>query len=156
VSLTRTVTLAKSVQEAVAAYLGERHEFVGVPVVSIRKNNVAADLAAALSRVGVCLYVFPALPVKVNANSTGPYVDRLEVRVRAIEHPTLNLKGPDAYELVELLLRALDAKQLTAVEGLQPLFFEASPVQPVQDNEDLIQFDVVAYSSCGLEPRTSP
>jgi hypothetical protein len=154
-SISRTTTLAKSVQEAVAAYLAPRHEFLGVPVISIRKNNVAADLAAALNRAGVCLYVFPALPERVSANSTGPYVDRLQVRVRVIEHPTLNTKGPDAYELAELLLRALDCKQFTTIEGLQPLFFEANPVQLVDDSEELIQFDVVAYTSAGLQPRTS-
>jgi hypothetical protein len=153
-SQSRTTTLAKSVQEAVAAYLGERHEFVGVPIVAIRKSNVAADLAAALQKIGVCLYVFPALPVKVASNSPGPYVDRLMVRVRAIEHPGLNTKGPDAYELAELLLRTLDRKQFTAIEGLQPLFFETSPVQPVDDGDQFIQFDVVAFTSAGLEPRS--
>lgn len=152
-SQSRTTTLAKSVQEAVAAYLETRHEFTGVPIVSVRKGNIASDLAAALNRGGVCLYVFPALPVRVNANNTGPYVDRLMIRVRALEHPTLNTKGPDAYELVELLLRTLDAKQFTAIESLQPLFFEANPVQPVDDSDELIQFDVVAYSSAGLTPR---
>ena len=153
-SVSRTTTLAKSVQEAVADYLAARHEFIGVTVIARRKTNIASDIAAVIGKAGVCLYVFPALPVKVNANNTGPYVDRLLVRVRAIEHPTLITKGPDAYELVELLLRALDAKQFPAIAGLQPLFFEATPVQPVEDSEDLIQFDVVAFTSCGLEPRT--
>ena len=152
-SVSRTSTLAKTVQEAVADYLTACHDLVGVTVVSRRKNNIASDLAAVIGKAGVCLYVFPALPVKINSNNSGPYVDRLLVRVRAIEHPALNTKGPDAYELVELLLRLLDGKHFTAIESLNPLFFESSPVQPVDDSDELIQFDVVAFTSAGLTPR---
>lgn len=151
-ALSRTTTLAKSVQEALAAYLAARHEFTGVPIVAVRQLNIASDIAAAISKAGCCLYVFPALPVRLNSNNPGPYVDRLQVRVRAIEHPTLNTKGPDAYELVELLLRTLDTVQLADVESLQPLWYEPEPVQPVDDAADLIQFDVVAYTSAGLTP----
>lgn len=153
-SQSRTTTLAKGVQEEVASYLGDASDLIGVPIVSRRKLNIASDIAAAVQKLGVCLYVFPALPVKIGANAPGPYVDRLLVRVRVIEHPTLNTKGPDAYELVELLLRLLDNKQFTAIDGLNPLFFETTPVQPVEDSDELIQFDVVAFTSCGLTPRS--
>jgi hypothetical protein len=107
VSQSRTTTLAKAVQEAVADYLAGCHDLIGVSVVARRKANLTSDIAAVIGKAGVCLYVFPALPVRINTENPGPYVDRLLVRVRVIEHPTLNTKGPDAYELVEILLRLL-------------------------------------------------
>lgn len=152
-SISRTTTLAKSVQEAVAEYLAACHDLIGVAVLSRRKANITSDIAAEIGKTGVCVYVFPALPVKINENNPGPYVDRLLVRVRVIEHPTLNTKGPDAYELTEIVLRLLDRKHFTAIESLNPLFYESTPVQPVDDSDQLIQFDVIAFTSAGLTPR---
>lgn len=146
--------ICKDIQDAVTAYLAARAELTGVGVIGRRKNTIVSDIAAQINKLGSCIYVFPALPVQVNSNNPGPYVDKLLIRCRAIEHPSLNRTGPDAYELVELLLRLLDAAHFTAIESLQPLRFEAQPVQIVDDAEELIQFDVVAFTSCGLTPRT--
>jgi hypothetical protein len=147
------MALCKDVQDAVVAYLQAQADFAGVEIIGRRKANIVSDIAAAVGRLGVCIYVFPALPVVVNRNDPGPYIDRLSIRCRAIEHPTLNTSGPDCYELVELLLRYLTGKHLTTVEGLQPLWFDAGAVQIVDDAEQLVQHDVVALSSCGLTPR---
>lgn len=152
-SISRTSTLAKDVQDAVTAYLGARDELIGVPVIGRRRLNIVSDIAAAITRAGVCVHVFPALPVRVNSNNPGPHVDRLLVRVRAIENPALNTKGPDAYEVVELLLRLLDGKHFTAIESVQPLYFDEAPVQLVDDSEQLVQWDVVCFTSGGLTPR---
>lgn len=100
--------ICKDIQDAVTAYLAARSELTGVGVIGRRKNTIVSDIAAQVSKLGCCIYVFPALPVQVNSNNPGPHVDRLLVRCRAIEHPSLNRTGPDAYELTELLLRLLD------------------------------------------------
>lgn len=118
-SVSVTSTLAKDVQDAVTAYLAARTELALVPVIGRRRLNVISDIQAAIKRSGVCIYVFPALPIRINSNNPGPYVDELMIRCRAIEHPTLNTKGPDVYEVVELLLRLLDRKSFT-IENVNP------------------------------------
>ena len=148
-SVSITSTVAKDVQDAVVAYLGAREELALVPVLGRRRSNIVNDIQAAINRAGVCVYVFPALPVRLNANNPGPYVDELMVRCRAIEHPTLNVRGPDVYEVVELLLRLLDRKTF-AIPNCNPLWFDANPVQVADEAAELVQWDVVAYTSTGL------
>lgn len=148
--------LVTDIQEAVAAYLASRDELAGVPIVSRRKGNIVTDIAAAVNRAGVCVYVFPALLARLNSNNPGPYVDEILIRCRVIEHPVLNTKGPNSYEVVEYLVRLLDEKQLTISAGtLNPLRWPAAPVEVVDDAEELVQHDVVAATSFGLEPRSA-
>lgn len=154
-SVSVTTTLAKSVQDAVTTYLQGRTELSLVPVIGRRRLNIISDIQAAITKAGVCIHVFPALPVKLNSNNPGPYVDSLLVRVRAIEKPDINTRGPDCYEVVELLLRLLEGRHFTAVESLEPLYFDSNPVQLVDDSPELVQWDVVAYASAGLTPITS-
>jgi hypothetical protein len=143
--------LVKQIQDALVAYLAGRSELTGVSVLGRREKNIVNDVAAAIQRTGVCIYVFPALPVELNSNNPGPYCDKIEVRVRVHEHPQLNRSLPDAYELTELVVRLLDNQQFTAVAGLNPLFWDGRPVQPAED-ENLVIFDVIAFTSCGFTP----
>ena len=148
--------LCKDVQDSLVARLGMRKAAAGYSTLGIvgrRVHVITSDIDAQIKKAGVCVYVFPALPLQVNSNNPGPHIDRLLVRCRAIEHPQLNRSGPDAYELVEWLLRELDGLQLTTVEGLQPFYFEREPVLII-DDDTLVQFDVLAWASCGLVPRT--
>jgi len=144
-------SLVKQIQDEIVAHLSARAELAGVAIVGRRKNNIVNDVAAAIAKAGVCIYVFPALPLRFNSNNAGPYVDEFLVRVRIHEHPQLNRSLPDAYELVELVARMLDGKQYTAIAGLNPLYWSANPVT-FEDDNTLVIFDLKAATSGGLVP----
>jgi hypothetical protein len=153
-SQSRTTTLAKSVQDAVVAYLKSRSEFIGVPILGRRRRNIVSDIREQVDKAGgACIYVFPALPLKLNSNTGGPHVDVLLQRIRAIENPSLNEKLPDAYELAELLIIAMDGVQLTSVTSLQPFYWPDVPLDPQVETDTNVQFDVLLHSSAGLTPR---
>lgn len=146
------MSLCKDIQDAVVTLLAAAPELAGVSVLGRRKNNIVNDVAAAIQKCGVCLYVFPALPVELNSNNSGPVCERIEVRVRIHEHPQLNRSLPDAYELAEYVLRILNLHSFGTIAGLNPLYWAENPVQPAEDDA-LVIFDIVAFTSGSLEPR---
>ena len=145
-------SLVKDIQDEAVTYLAAVTALAGVPIIGRRQKNIVNDVAAAIQRLGVCIYVFPPLPLSFNSNNPGPYVEKLACRFRVHEHPAINQTLPDAYELVELLARHLDCKQFTAVDGLNPLWWAENPVTFEQD-DNLVIFDLHALTSCGLTPR---
>lgn len=149
-----TGVLCKDIQDEAVSYLTGLSNYTGVGIIGRRKNNVVSDIAAAIQKAGVCIFVFPGLPLKVNSQNPGPYVDTIELRFRIHEHPALNKTSVDAYALVELLLRDLDEKQFTAITGLNPLYWSERPVEYIAD-DNLVIFDVVALTSGGLTPRAT-
>lgn len=142
-------TLSKAIQDAIVAKLVTLSGLVGVSVIGRRRSVLSNDIQSGLSKLGVCLYVFPALPVQVNPNLPGPYVDRMEMRVRVIEMPDFNKSLPDAYELAELVLRGLHEWTPSGIAGINPLQCLAAPIEDVPDEEALI-FDVKFQTSVGL------
>ena len=143
---------SKLIQDAIAARLASLAGLAGVPVVSRRKGVITNDIEAAVATLGACLYVFPALPVDVNPNLPGPYADKMQIRVRCIELPSINETLPDAYELAEIVLTNLHEANFSAVEGLEginPLICLSRPVEDIPDEERVI-FDVTFTTSVGL------
>ncbi|MFA6289941.1 MAG: hypothetical protein WC661_21365 [Opitutaceae bacterium] len=148
----RRKTISKTVQDAIVAYIGTLEDYAGVPVIGRRKGVITNDIEAELATLGACLYVFPALPKKINKNLPGPYVEKLQVRIRVIEAPSINSTLPDAYELAEMILVDLTELNLSAVEGLagiNPLEPLDTPIEEVPDDERVL-FDITFETSVGL------
>lgn len=139
---------SKLIQDAIVAFLKTIPVLAGVPVIGRRKGNITNDIEAAVSAIGACIYVFPALPVDVNPNLPGPYADKMEIRVRVIEAPSINTTLPDAYELTEFVLTFLNQKQLEGVDGLNPISCTSKPVEEIQDDNQI--FDITFTTSVGL------
>ncbi|MBI5770833.1 MAG: hypothetical protein HZA93_23855 [Verrucomicrobia bacterium] len=148
-----SATVAKALQDCVAADLAAGAEFTGVTILSRRKGTIAQDIEAALAEVGACIYVLPGLPLHF-LDAQPLVADRYEVRVRAIENPSLNATLPDAYELVELIARRLHGRDYTAIAGMAPLVFAERPIVEQSDPERIIH-DVVFQTSLGLLPRVA-
>lgn len=154
-SIVKPVPLAKQIQEAVTSYLLARTALDGVTVIGKRTNDIVSDIESAVANAGgVCVYVFPALPIEVKPNIPGPYVSAFEIRIRCIEHPNLNTSLPDCFELVEEVLTALHLKAFSEVSGLNLLSTRPRPVEEVTDAERTI-YDVIFHASAGYAPRTS-
>ncbi|MBC8011455.1 MAG: hypothetical protein H7067_15330 [Burkholderiales bacterium] len=148
--------LSKLLQDTVVSHLTAIAALAGVPVVGRRKGIITNDIEAAVATIGACLYVFPALPVEVNPNLPGPYVSKLQIRVRAIEAPAINETLPDAYELAEAVLTGLHEANFAAVEGLEginPVQCLSRPIEEIADDERII-FDVTFETSGGLPAST--
>jgi hypothetical protein len=146
------LTLAKALQDAVVAFLSALPDLDGVTVIGRRKGNIVNNIEAAVAQLGACIYVFPALPVRVNPNLSGPFCDELSVRVRCIEMPVINTTRPDCYELAEIVLTQLHEADFSASAGLagvNHLQCLPEPVEDVPDDKRVI-FDVRFRTSCGL------
>jgi hypothetical protein len=144
--------LAKTLQDAVVAHLAALPALAGVPVVGRRKGVITSDIEAAVATIGACLYVFPALPVEVNPDLPGPYVTKLQIRVRAIEAPAINSTLPDAYELAEAVLTGLheaDFRAVAGLDGINPVQCLSRPIEEIPDEERMI-FDLTFETSVGL------
>jgi hypothetical protein len=155
----RRKTVAKIIQDALvgrfvpdAAGKATITDYAGVPIVGRRKKTISSDIEAALSVLGVCIFVFPGLVRRVNKNVPGPYAESLQVRLRVIELPDFNKALPDAYELAEMLLvdfAECDLRQVDGLAGINPLQPLDEPIQDVPD-EDYLMFDVLFETSVGL------
>jgi hypothetical protein len=146
--------LSKQIQDAVTAYLAARVALEGVTVIGKRTADIVSDIDSAVgSAGGVCIYVFPALPIEVKPNIPGPYVSAFEIRIRCIEAANLNTSLPDCFELVEEVLTALHLKAFSEVAGLNLLSTRPKPVEEIADPERTI-YDVVFHASAGYSPRT--
>lgn len=153
-SITKRVPLSKQIQDAVTSYLTARAALDGVTVIGKRTNDIISDIESAVANAGgVCVYVFPALPIEVKPNIPGPYVSAFEIRVRCIEHANLNTSLPDCFELVEEVLTALHLKAFSEIAGLNLLSTRPRPVEEISDSERTI-YDVVFHASAGYPPRT--
>lgn len=138
------------IQEAVADRLRSRSAFAGVPVLTRRKGDILSDIEAALAELGACAYVFPPLPRGASANVPGPEFDRLELRVKIIESPTLNRTGVSAHALMEETLVAVHHWR-EPVRGM--LFYcDGEAVVPDDSAEETI-FDCVFQTAFGLPLR---
>lgn len=148
------MTLCKQLQEAVAGFLKTVGPLQGVPVVSRREKTLENDIEAQIEGFGICLYVFPGLPQAVNQNNPGPYVDRMEVRVRVMENTELNTRLPDAYEVAEHVLAHLH-HHCPLIEGApqNPLICREQPIVEIPGDE--VQFDILFDLSVGIALRAS-
>jgi len=149
-----SLPLCRAAQAAAVARLLALGELRGVPVLERIRNDVANDIDAALNSLGVCLYVFPALPIAINPELPGPWVDQLEVRVRVFEVPELNTTGlPNAYEIVEYVLAGLHHHCPRLVDQAEnPFVARTTPVADVSDDEATI-FDVTFTVAAGIQLR---
>ena len=149
--------LCSEVRDALVAVLGTRVALTGVPIVGRRKTNIVADIEEAVSQTtGICIVVLLPLPVEVNPNTPGPYVEQLECRVRVIENQALNSTLPEAAEVVEEVLVALHHytfPEMLDRFGLNLLTAASRAVEEVPDPERAI-FDCVFSASCGYRPRS--
>lgn len=147
------MTLAKEIQDSVAGYVQTLGALRSAPVVGRRKAVLEREIQEQLEAAGLVVYVFPGLPVEVNQNNPGPYVDRLEVRVRVIELPETNRDYPDAYEAVEILLAALHLWEPVTSRGAgNALVCRPAPVEEVPDTSG-VAFDLLFDLSVGVTLR---
>ncbi len=148
--------LCLELQEAVVAALGARVALRDVPIIGRRKTNIVADVEEAVNSIaGIALVVLVPLPVEINPNSPGPYVEKMEIRVRVIENQAINETLPSAAECVEEILCALHHytfPQKLADFGLNLLVAADRPVDEIPDNERVL-FDVIFTAACGYRPR---
>lgn len=153
-SPTAAPTIAKDLQDASSAWLGAGAEFDGIPIVGRREKDIANDIQAAVAKLGICIYVFPGLPITVK-DVVGPYCDRYEQRMRVIEDVTLNTTKPDAYELTEYVIRRMHNQEFPdAIPGMNPFHAPESGklVTPIED-EALRIFDIRLETSLGYPGR---
>jgi hypothetical protein len=148
-------TLTKAIQDELAALLAALPSLAGVPVIGRRRGIIANDIEAEVSKLGACLYVFPALPIRVNKNLPGPYVEQMEIRVRVIEIPSMNSTLPDAHELVEIVLRTLHHRKIEAVPGENEITVDELPIRDVED-PDAVVMDVIFSVSTGYPDGPDP
>lgn len=147
-------TLSRASQTAAAARLRSLGELRGVPILERIRNDVGNDIDAQLDALGVCIYVFPGLPVAINQELPGPWIDQLEVRVRIFEVPELNTQGlPDAYDLAEYVLAGLH-HHCPRVSGQaeNPFVARANPVTDASDDQTTI-FDLTFTLAAGIALR---
>lgn len=145
-------TIARQLQKAVVQLLQALPALDGLPVIGSKRASVASQVDEALGARGLCLYVFPGLPVDVNPNLPGPYADQVEIRVRVYENEELNNTELDAYQVAELALTGLHESLLATfpgLEGANPIQCLARPITDVSD-DTAVMFDLTFRTSVGL------
>ncbi len=148
--------ITQELQDAVVAVLGTRTALRDVAIVGRRKTNIVADIEEAIATLGgICIVVLLPLPVEINPETPGPYIQKLEIRVRVIENQALNESKPAAAEVIEEILVALHQynfpEKLEAF-GLNLFTAAPRPIEEIPDPERTI-YDVIFFTSCGYRPR---
>ena len=110
------------IQTAIAAILRAHPGFPpGLQIVARRDKDVANDIEAGLSKLGICVYVLPPLPMRATRTQNEiVFIESSELRVRIIEQPTLNLTGFDVWSGFEQVVLAL--------QGTNPADLFAAPI----------------------------
>lgn len=145
--------LCRTIQEAGHARLASVSELSGIPLLLRLRNDVASEIEAAVAQIGICIFVFPALPTEINRELAAVEGD-WELRLRVIENPAINTTGlPNSYEVTEYILAALHhhSPRLDA-QAFNPFVATARPVTEIEDSERVI-FDITFTLSAGIQLR---
>lgn len=145
--------LCRTIQQAGHDRLASLAELGGIPKLVRLRNDVASEIEAAVAQIGICIFVFPALPTRINPELPAIEGD-WELRLRVIENPVVNSAGlPNAYEVVEAILAALHHHcPRLGGQALNPFVAAAAPVAEVEDAERVI-FDVTFTLAAGIQLR---
>lgn len=132
-----------TLRTAIAALLRAAPDFpAGLTVIERAKGNLENDIAAALSTLGLAIWVMPILPRRAMQGVPFIFFEEAEVRLRLFEQPTLNATGIDIYGLIERASRTLHtANPDSLLHG--PLSLASAPVEAQADEADLIAFDLI-------------
>lgn len=131
-----------------------RAELTTLAIVDRTKGVVANEVEAAVSKKGICLYVFPPLPQRCRPDANTLYFEEVEIRVRILEQPPLNATGFTAYELVETVLQILHLFEPTLEnDNVAVVSAQEFPVEEVEDKVRVI-FDVLFKCAAAVPPRS--
>lgn len=144
-------SLILSIQERVVDRLRRIPELGGLAVVTRKPKQTLSDLEKEISTLTAGFYVWPPLLSQVRPNSTGLFVETIEVRVSAFENVALNNSHVDVYRLVELGLYYLHHCELK-IEGISTLYATEEPVQEESNAEQII-FDLTFACAGGFDAR---
>lgn len=140
------------VQTAVAAALREWRGFPAqLEILARREKEAASDIDAALGKFGICLYVMPPLPRSaVRTANDIVFFGSMELRVRVIEQPKLNVTETDAWDMMEQVILALQGTNPGKIFET-PIGLLERPLQAVEDKTTRI-FDVLFDAAFQLNP----
>lgn len=132
------MSAASDIQAAVMALLGQPDALrVPVPLVAQRPKDLTTEIlnAAALGN-GLCAYVYPVLPARVQEDTPFVFVDEGEVRVRILERPGLTKGGPNAFQLADDIANFLHWQPKAAGSALDALLAHPLQIQRIQAVSD--------------------
>jgi hypothetical protein len=152
--------LLVQLQEAVAARLASDPVLSSITIVTRRKGDITNDLQNALGLaggfptqeskvVGLCLFVFPPLPLSANANTGCLYIDDCEIRVQVLEVPTNNQTAWNAELLVARVLARLHGFDPDLV-GVNNIYPRDRPVDDVTEADGSQIYDTIFSTSLQL------
>ncbi len=139
-------------QQAVTRLLAASPWLAGTEIMEERPGTVLTEILRASEGLKRCVVVFPPVVKKYNNNIGGAelFIEDLEIRIEASEHPRLNEGELNVYALNERIPLVLLSTQVqVAGATVNPFYADANPVQPVRHPERRI-YHHVFHTSCGL------
>lgn len=156
------MSASSSIQTAIAELLGVGEALRRpVPIVARRPHELAATIAEAGAKsAGLCAVVMPVLPLSIQDDMPGVFVDRGEIRVRLIEEPSRNATGVSAWMLADDAAQALHWSPKVAGTALgavlaHPLQLAPRAVETAEDARMRI-VDVIFHATYQLPSRVVP
>lgn len=146
------MTAVSEIPLAVKSILDAHPGFPSGLSVLIRKDkDIESDIAAALNKIGGCLYILPVLPRRVSVGYDEIFVEDGEIRVRLLVMPTTNKTGMDVYELMAQTMLALHGKNPGSLLVEPMTLRKDNPVEFIEDPEAAV-FDILYTSTFDLKP----
>ncbi|GEM_PF-4940357 len=112
-----------------------------VPILFRRPREKANEIAAAVAKQTLGIYVMPPFPTRAMQGVPFVFYEGAELRVRIIEQPALNSTGADAYDLCDDVALALHWKNPGGMLA-HPLMLAPRPVELIEDPQTRI-LDVI-------------
>lgn len=143
------MSTSADLQKAIADLLAG---VVTVPIVSIRKKELASKIAEAAAKAGgLCLYVLPPLPIRAMQGVHQVVFESMEIRVVIHEIAATNAGPEDAYSLMDTVMQALQWRELPGLTS-HPLTLASRPVEMAENATDRV-IDVIFNVPFQLAPR---
>ena len=141
-----------AIQQAVADHLRSHSGFPAkIQIIARREKTLENDIAAALGKIGICLFVMPPMPKHAERTlSEIVFFGKVEQRIRIIEQPKVNTTKFDAWDAAEQVIFALQAVSPSEL-FTTPLFLDEHPITAVEDKDTRV-FDVIFTTAFELNP----
>lgn len=122
----------KELREKMTARARGASGLAGAYIYGLFERDSREKIESELRKMGSVVYIFPPLPVEVNANLPEIAVDVLECRVRCLEAPTTSgaVGGPDLYTMATEVL-GLYHNWDARMEHVGRLFAPQRPIREV-------------------------
>lgn len=145
--MSKFLTIQTALAEALKAHPGLPAK---LEVIARRSHAVANNIEAALGKLGICLYVLPPMPKRATRTECAiVFLESVEIRIRIIEQPQLNLTGTDAWDAMEQVILAIQGTNPGALFAC-PLTLSSRPVEDAEDKTTRV-FDVIFDAAFQLQ-----